>query len=128
MSAGRTISSAPAGREPRRIERAEIDQLGGAVRDELGHRQAGRRRVENAPRPMAGRDERAAHAGHPADQRNAVVGDRTVAGLPAHDPRARPAPLDTRPAARASVSQELSFTSTASGESGSGAGSAIPHT
>jgi len=36
--------------------------------------------------------------------------------------------LDTRPAARASVAQEASLTSTPSGESGSGAGSAIPHT
>ena len=36
---------------------------------------------------MAGRDEHAAHAGNPADQGNAVVGDGTIAGLPAHDPR-----------------------------------------
>src|SRR5262245_65575286 len=87
ISAGRTISSAPGSRESGRIERPQIDELGGAVGDQLRHRQARGRRVENPPRPVAGRDEHAARTRNRADQGNAIVGDRTVARLPARDSR-----------------------------------------
>ena len=51
------------------------------VGDQLGHRLAGRRRVQNAPDAVPGRDIGVHEARHPADQRQPVASDRAEAGL-----------------------------------------------
>src|SRR5262245_53468169 len=73
------------GLEAPRIERREIDPPRCAVEDQLGHRFAGRRCVENAPNAVAGSDVSTRDAGHAADQRQPVARDRTKAGLARDD-------------------------------------------
>ena len=46
----------PKWRKSRRLESREVDRVGGAVDDQLGHRLAGRRRVEDPPDAVAGGD------------------------------------------------------------------------
>ena len=74
-------ASLHAGYEPPRIERRKIDSLRRAVDDQLRHRLAGRRRVQNAPDAVARRDVGAGDTRHFSDQRKAILRDRPIAGL-----------------------------------------------
>src|SRR5215472_17514261 len=71
--------------EPSRIEARQIDRAGAPVDDELRHRLAGRRRVEDAPDAVAGGDIDVPEARHRTDQRQAVLSNRTITGLPGDD-------------------------------------------
>ena len=58
----------------------------GAVDDQLRHGLAGRRRVEDAPHAVAGGNVGARETRHCADQRQAVLRDRAMAGLARRGP------------------------------------------
>src|SRR5271166_6578824 len=70
---------------PTRIERRQIDRMRGTVGDQLGHRLAGRRSVENTPDAVAGGDISPLDTRYPADQRQPVASDRPVTRLPRED-------------------------------------------
>ena len=75
--------------KPRRVEGSqspgrEVPQVNlpcCTIEDQLGHRLAGRRRIQHAPHTVAGGDIGAVDAGYAADQRQAIVRDRPEAGL-----------------------------------------------
>jgi len=114
------------GGEPRGVEWAEIDRRGHTLGDQLGYRLARGGRIEDPPGAMARGDIATGHAGHAADERQPVGDGRSQACWRVIG--AATSEFATRAAARARMAQEASFTSTAFGESGSGAGSAIPRT
>ena len=78
-------ASLHAGYEPSRIERRKIDSFRRAVDDQLRHRLAGRRRVQNAPHAVARRNVGAGNARHFSDQWQAILRDRPIAGLARQD-------------------------------------------
>ena len=85
----RSLPARPLARAQPRIESGksagtETLQIHGsrsAVDDQLGHRLAGRRRVEDTPDAVAGREVGPLDTRYPADHRQAVASDRTIARL-----------------------------------------------
>src|SRR5712691_2265230 len=73
------------GRKSAGVEGRQIDRARRAVDYQLGHRLAGRRRIENAPDAVPGGYVSTVDTGYPADQRQAVPCDRAIASLPRKD-------------------------------------------
>ena len=63
------------------VEGLQIHGSRGAIDDQFAHRFARPRRVENTPDTVPGRDIGSFDARETADQRQAVAGDRAIAGL-----------------------------------------------
>ena len=82
-----TKSSGVESPQPPHRKGPEVDLIGGAIEDQFGHGLAGRRRVQHAPDAVSGGDIgfRARRPGTASDQRQAIVGDRSKAGLPRRD-------------------------------------------
>src|SRR3989442_9892000 len=75
------------GAEARRVEGAEIHRGGGALGDQLGQGETGGGRIQHAPGAVAGCHVGAGHSRDAPDERQAVVGDGTIASLPLQDGR-----------------------------------------
>ena len=88
-TAGSRLVAAASGQrlQATRVERRQVDVARCSVEDQLGHRLAGRRRVQHAPDAVTRRHEGAVHTRHPTDQRQAILGARSEARLARQDRR-----------------------------------------
>src|SRR5215472_14669276 len=71
---------------PARIEGLQVNRMCGTIDDQLRHRLAGCRRVQDTPDAVTGGDIGIGNSGHGTDERQSIAGDRTVARLPRHNP------------------------------------------
>ncbi len=71
--------------KPYRVEWRQVDVSRSTVDDQIGHRFASARCIENAPHAMAGGDGSAVQSSNSTDQWQSVLCDGPIASLPRED-------------------------------------------